>query len=337
MSPRLDAPPRNRVLIGDARAQLARLPSGSVDCCLTSPPYYQLRDYQIAGQYGLEADIGGWVDHLEAVCAELARILTPTGSLWLNLADSYSGAPREGAPVKSLLLGPERLLLRLIGQGWRVRNKLIWAKSNPMPSPVRDRLSCTHEAVYLLVRNGSYFFDLDAIRVPHQGRQPKRQSAVGSGGLVPASWRIRSGDDSGILALKAAGRAGHPLGKNPGDVWTLATGAYRGSHYAAMPLALAERVIRAGCPERRCARCRAPWQRPLHRPDLATAIQSSLAPTCACGAPSEPGLVVDPFFGTGTTALAAERHGRDWLGVELNPAFPAQADERLHRQRDRAA
>src|SRR5262249_52773508 len=145
----------NRILVGDARQQLRKLPDGSVDCIVTSPPYFRLRNYQHPGQIGLETNVGRWVSDLRAVFREAPRVLVPTGSVWLNLGDAYSTG-REGAPTKSLLLGPERLALALLSDGWLIRNKIIWAKRNPLPSPVRDRLSPTWEAIYLLVRQRDY-------------------------------------------------------------------------------------------------------------------------------------------------------------------------------------
>jgi site-specific DNA-methyltransferase (adenine-specific) len=134
---------------------------------------------------------------------------------------------------------------------------------------------------------------------------------------------------TGLHALKARGRVGHPLGKNPGDVCTIAPGGYRGAHHAIFPLALAERMIAAGSPEARCTRCRLPWQRRVIRALGGTATRAALAPTCNCMTSGEPGLVLDPFMGSGTTALAAEKLGRDWLGIELNPDFANAARDRI--------
>jgi site-specific DNA-methyltransferase (adenine-specific) len=322
----------NRILVGDAHEQLRKLPDGFVDCVITSPPYFRLRNYQHEGQLGLEASVEQWVDGLRAVLHELRRVVTPTGSVWLNLGDSYSTGV-EGAPVKSLLLGPERLALALIKDGWIVRNKIVWAKRNPMPSPIRDRLSCTWEIVYLLVRQRSYYFDLDAIRVPHTSSRAKAKNST-SAWSVPPSWRVTSSSNSGLDALNAAGLVGHPLGKNPGDVWSLSTSSYRGPHHAVFPLSLVERPILAGSPERRCRRCRSPWRRSTLRTLGRLAVRSDLRPSCDCHAPSEPGLVLDPFIGSGTTAITAERFGRDWLGIELNPKFAQLAEERIEAARE---
>jgi site-specific DNA-methyltransferase (adenine-specific) len=319
----------NHILVGDARTALRQLPDGFVDCVVGSPPYFRLRDYQHPGQLGLEEHAQQWVNELRGVLRQLGRVLVPTGSVWLNLGDRYSTGT-EGAPAKSLLLGPERLALALIEDGWIVRNKIIWAKRNPMPNPTADRLSCTWEVVYLLTRQRSYFFDLDAIRRPHTSmRNPRSRSAWS----VPPEWRVSPSAHSGLDELSTAGRVGHPLGKNPGDVWWLSTASYRGPHHAVFPLSLAERPIKAGCPERRCQRCRQPWTRQTVRKLGHLAVRGELKPSCQCRARSERGLVLDPFIGSGTTAIAAEREGRNWLGIELNPDFAKAATERIRAAR----
>ncbi|MGH3928202.1 MAG: DNA-methyltransferase, partial [Pseudonocardiaceae bacterium] len=158
--------PLNRILVGDARARLAELPDAAVDSIITSPPYWALRDYGHDGQLGAEATVDAWADEIAALAVEFARVLTPTGSLWLNLGDSYARTPNDGAAKKSLLLAPQRVALRLTRSGWLLRNQVIWAKTNPMPSSVADRLTTTHEFVYFFTRAQRYHFDLDAIREP---------------------------------------------------------------------------------------------------------------------------------------------------------------------------
>jgi len=320
---------RNRIIVGDAIDRLRELPASSVDCVITSPPYYSLRDYGADGQLGLERHVDQWVDHLAAISEHVSRVLVPTGTYWLNLGDTYSSHASQGASRKSLLMAPERLALRLQQDGWIIRNKIVWAKPNPVPSSIPDRLNCTYEVIYVLAKQPSYFFDLDAIRQPHRsvpsaskGEQPKAAARE--------TWRGPNGTAAtGLRTLKANGRVGHPLGKNPGDVWTITPGGYRSAHHAIFPLALAERMIAAGCPEARCIRCRLPWKRRVIRALGGTATRNSLAPSCECESEREPGLVLDPFMGSGTTAVAAESLGRDWLGVELNPDFANAATERI--------
>jgi DNA modification methylase len=303
--------PRNTILVGDARTRLAELPSTSVDCVVTSPPYFQLRDYHARGQLGMEPTVAGWVANLRPVLREVARVLTPTGGLWLNLGDSFSRHPRYGVPTKSLMLAPERLILALAQDGWLVRNKVIWAKTNPMPSSVGDRLTLTYELVYFLVRQRKYFFDLDAIREPHHARPTKRKTEPGN----------RRPDWAGPLAATRGGLrsgvAGHPLGKNPGDVWSLPTRGFRGAHFATFPPELVRRPILATCPAVVCTRC-----------GQGQTVSTGALP-CDCHAPARRGLVLDPFFGAGTTGLVARELGRDWLGIELNPAFARLAAQRL--------
>lgn len=327
--------PRNRIVVGDALKRLHALPDASVDCVVTSPPYFRLRDYGADGQLGLERHVDQWVEQLTAISEQVRRVLVPTGTFWLNLGDTYGSHPSQGAARKSLLMAPERLALRLQRDGWVIRNKIVWAKPNPVPSSIPDRLNCTYEVIYVLAKQPQYFFDLDAIRAPHRSAGASARSERPSAALREA-WRGPNGmAATGLTALKAAGRVGHPLGKNPGDVWTIAPGGYRGAHHAIYPLALAERMIAAGCPEARCVRCRLPWKRRVIRALGGTAVRAPLAPTCDCESASEPGLVCDPFMGSGTTALAAATLGRDWLGIELNPEFATAARKRIASARQK--
>jgi DNA modification methylase len=307
--------PRNTILTGDARETLATLPPGRVDCVVTSPPYYGLRNYGIDGQLGLEPSVEDWVAGLRSVAREVARVLRPTGALWLNLGDSFSRHPKYGAPTKSLILAPERLLLALAADGWLVRTKVVWAKTNPLPSSVTDRLSLTYEVIYFLVRQRSYFFDLDAIREPHRSagaRQTQRKATerpAWAGPLATSRGGLRSG------------AAGHPNGKNPGDVWPIATRGFSGAHFATFPPELVRRPILATCPAVVCTAC--------------GAGQKSGAGTlpCDCKAPARRGIVLDPFCGTATVGLVARELGRDYLGVELNPEYVSLAEARLGQER----
>jgi site-specific DNA-methyltransferase (adenine-specific) len=331
---------RNQIVVGDVRTVLPTIQADSVDTVITSPPYWALRNYGVADQIGLEANVDGWVDELRAVLREVARVLKSSGSLWLNLGDTYSHHQRDGAPPKSLLLGPERVALAMVEDGWRIRSKVIWAKTNPMPTSVRDRLSCTYEVLYFATRSPKYFFDLDAIRVPHRS-QLKRPSVAAARRAVNAArpeWAgPLAGSNVGLDRTKAEGRVGNPLGKNPGDVWQLATSNLRGAHHATFPIDLITRPLLASCPERVCVACGAPWERERARRLGHLAVIGELSAQCSCAAGYRPGLVLDPFIGAGTTAIAAERHGRDWLGIELNSEFAVQANARIEDERKRAA
>jgi len=255
-------------------------------------------------------------------------VLKTSGSLWLNLGDSFSRHQRYGAPSKGLLCAPERLLLALAADGWLVRNKVIWAKPNPMPSSVTDRLSLTYEVLYFLTRSPRYYFDLDSIRVPHRStRAPftKPLSEVKYNGKRPMWAGPLAGSNDGLLKARAEGRSGHVAGKNPGDVWTVATAKFGGAHFAAFPVGLIDRPIRATCPGRVCVSCGTPWRRSDGR----------FQPGCRCERTWRPGLVLDPFMGSGTTAVVAERLGRDWLGIELKPEYVEMATQRIEAERAR--
>ncbi len=320
---------RNHLLVGDVRELLPTLPAGSVDCIITSPPYFRLRNYHDRRQIGLEASVDRWVEELRGVLREAARILKSTGGLWINVGDTYSRHDRHGAKPKSLLLGPERLALAMIEDGWIVRSQAIWAKTNGMPTSVRDRLSRNHETFYFAVRSRRYYFDLDAIRIPHRSKPPTPRRSHHRTAQRPDWVGPAAGDNSGLDRQKARGVVGHPLGKNPGDVWSQATANYRGAHHAVFPVDLITRPLLASCPERTCGRCGQPWVREPVRRLGQLAVLGQLSPDCACGAAWQPGLVLDPFIGSGTVAVAAEAHHRDWLGIELNPAFAALAAKRL--------
>ncbi len=316
---------RNVVLVGDALERLRQLPSGSVDVVVTSPPYVMLRNYGVEGQFGLEPSVQEWVAKLAAVFDEVARVLKPEGSLWLNLGDSYARKDEHGAPPKSLVLAPERLLLRLVEDGWVLRNKVVWAKPNPLPASVQDRLTCSWEPLYFLVRSRFYFFDLDAIRVPHRSKRSGLSQQPPRVRSRPPAWSgPLAGTQAGLDQLRARGLSGHPLGKNPSEVWTIATAGYRAAHFATFPPALVERPLLATCPQRVCQACGTAWRRQrVSQPLGHLAVVGAVVPNCRCRAESVPGLVLDPFMGAGTVAVVAERLGRDWLGIELNPEFAA--------------
>jgi DNA modification methylase len=215
-----------------------------------------------------------------------------------------------------LLLAPERLLLALAADGWLVRNKVIWAKTNPLPSSVADRLTLTYEVIYFLTRGPRYYFDLDAIREPHRSSAAKRarpplNAASDWAGPLSASL-------GGLRRARTAGTPGHALGKNPGDVWQIATHGYRGAHFATFPEALVRRPLLASCPQAVCIACGRPWRR-----------KANLLVPCGCDAPTRPGVVLDPFFGSGTVGVVAQKLGRDWVGIELNPAYVRLAESRL--------
>lgn len=284
---------------GDALAVLQGLPEQSVDCCVTSPPYFGLRDYGEEGQYGLEASPAEYVGTMRAVFAEVRRVLADDGTLWLNIGDSYysgrgaaTGIDRknsarrgferaldkggcEWARPKNLLGIPWRTAFALQDDGWNLRNDIIWAKPNAMPESITDRLSGRHEHLFLFAKSRRYWFDLDPIREPSTEREPR---PIGGRNLTP---RHQGATDN--TGWKDHPVANHEAGKNPGDVWLLPTQPFPEAHFAVMPSMLAERAIVSGC-----------------RPE---------------------GVVLDPFSGSGTTGLAAAKHGRKYVGIDLNAEY----------------
>lgn len=279
---------------GDAEDVMREMPAGSVDCIVTSPPYYGLRDYGVDGQIGSEGSPADYVDRLAGVFSEAHRVLADDGTLWLNLGDSYAsrGGPpglkvhaREGRsrkqhdsgtrphadrPAKSMLGIPWRVAMALQDTGWILRSEVIWVKPNAMPESVRDRPSGRHEHVFLLTKTDAYWFDLDPIREPHRSA-PGREGA----GALRGQRAIRpTGPNSGAYA---------PGGRNPGDVWTIATRPFPDAHFATFPVELPRRCIAAGC---------------------------------------EPnGVVLDMFSGAGTTGLAAAQLGRRFVGIDINADY----------------
>jgi site-specific DNA-methyltransferase (adenine-specific) len=330
--------PRNVVLEGDAAEVLRGLAAESVDCVVTSPPYFRLRSYDAGpAELGQEAHVGGWVEGLRRVTAEIHRVLVPSGSFWLNVSDSYSKHPKYGAPAKSLLLAPERLLLALQADGWLVRNRVVWAKTTPLPSPIADRLTNGYEFVYHLVKQPRYFYDLDAIRVPL--KTPLRPVQAGRATVTPiAVLGELAGPRIGLAKMSAEGRSGHPLGRNPTDVWSLPPGRNVDGHFATFPESLVRRPILATCPEHVCTSCGQPWRRStMPVGEIAGKAQPRPLVSCGCGAPTRPGLVLDPFVGSGTTLKVARSLGRDGLGVELAARYAQVARERAGYEPERRA
>jgi len=324
--------PRNRILIGDAPEVLSDLLAESVDTAMTSPPYAgSLRDYGHRGQLGQERSVTEYVANLKSVLAEVRRVLKPAGSLWLNLGDCFAKRGSQGVPRGSLMLAPQRVALALAADGWIVRNVCIWHKPNPLPQSAQDRLSPTYEVVIFATKERHYYFDLDAIRVPHRSA-----NRAGRKGKPRALYQ---GGNRGLSLLRATGQVGNPRGKNPGDVWTHATAVDRRGHQATFPERLIELPILATCPERICTQCDSAWTRPtrivgVHDRDGSRQVRKAgELNRCDCFAPSRPGVVLDPFFGTGTVGEVAAKHGRDWLGIELNPRYADLAAERLGLER----
>jgi DNA modification methylase len=213
---------------GDSLEVVRTLEPGSIDCIVTSPPYYGLRDYGSDGQYGLEETPAAYVETMRGLFSELRRVLADDGTLWLNLGDSYSKAGH--------LLGiPWRVAMALQDDGWILRNSIIWQKPNAMPESVADRLSGRHENLFMLAKSRRYWFDLDPIREElSTDRAPSRKARK-----PVAGWKENS--------APAAYSGESATGKNPGDVWSINTQPFGGAHFAVMPQELARRAIVSGC------------------------------------------------------------------------------------------
>ena len=279
---------RWQILTGDAMATLQSLASASVHCCITSPPYWGLRDYGTAGQLGAEATPEQYVNRLVAIMREVRRVLRDDGTLWLNLGDSYAanrsyqvestkGGPKHGGaqakiggsvvPVglkaKDLVGIPWRTALALQADGWYLRADIIWHKPNPMPESVTDRPTRAHEYIFLLSKTAHYFYDADAIREPfkHPAMAVKALARRLEGELLPSRYSTLSGrNDGGARYKKGHGYpSNHQAGRNRRSVWTIPGGHYKGAHFATFPIALVEPSIKAGTSERGvCGECGTP-------------------------------------------------------------------------------
>lgn len=303
------------LLLGDARETLAGMPDGSVDCIVTSPPYFGLRDYGTPGQYGLEPTPAAYVETMRAVFAEARRVLAEDGTLWLNLGDSYAYPPGSGGrqgvsgqrtdrtftaegrpgtrevPPKNLLMIPARVAIALQDDGWILRSEIIWAKRNLMPEAVKDRPTRSHEQVFLLTKRPKYFYDADAIREESasaaQDAHNQRYARQYEAHTARAATTGQPGNVNSIGVHSRPGKGG----RNARDVWTISQTPNPQAHFATFPLELPLRCIKAGC--------------------------------------RQGGTVLDPFSGSGTTGAAARQLGRRYVGIDLNPAYHDLATERF--------
>lgn len=292
------------LILGDCMESLKKMPDGLVQVCVTSPPYFNLRDYGIEGQIGLEETPEDYVAGLVAVFREVRRVLRNDGTLWINIGDCYNGSGKgptsqygigkqserqgfeshltkvEGCKPKDLIGIPWMVAFALRADGWYLRQEIIWHKPNPMPESVKDRPTRAHEQIFLLSKNREYFYDADAIKEP----------------TVTRDTIIRDRDNSKTNNTPGRTKMGGLKGndyefRNKRSVWTIPTSPYRGAHFATFPPALVEPCILAG---------------------------------------SKPGtIVLDPFNGSGTTGAVAVKHGRDYIGLELNPDYLTLAHKRI--------
>lgn len=293
-----------KILVGDNRYILASLEAGSIQTCVTSPPYWGLRDYGQDAQIGLEESPDEYVEQLCLVFDEVWRVLADDGTLWLNLGDSYAGNnsrasnngragfgnEREGVFTKTgnglkhkdLVGIPWRVAFALQARGWYLRSEIIWHKPNPMPESVTDRPTKSHEHIFLLAKSPKYYYDHEAIKEPAiwandprngNGRHTYEGKRAENDGLIQQSF-VTVNDT-----------------RNKRDVWTVPTRPYSGAHFAVYPPALITPCILAGS--------------------------------------REGDTVLDPFSGSGTTGMVALRNGRNYIGTELNPEYAAISEKRI--------
>ena len=307
--------PVDAILHGDALATLRTLPANSVQCVVTSPPYFGLRDYGVPGQIGLEPTPAEYVARLVDVFREVKRVLRDDGTLWLNLGDSYANDAKwggktagkhalglHGEPVgrnrrhtglrpKNLLGIPWRVAFALQDDGWILRQDIIWHKPNAMPESVCDRPTKAHEYLFLLAKSERYFYDADAIREEQSVSSIQRW-----GSIEKARQRINpyssAPDRNDYAPANGAQSLGCSVnGRNRRSVWTIATKPYKEAHFATMPPELVEPCILAGT--------------------------------------RSGDIVLDPFFGSGTVGAVARRHSRRYIGIELNADYITMAEERI--------
>ena len=311
-------PSEKPYIIGDALTGLKQLPDGVIHCCVTSPPYWGLRDYGVEGQYGLEETPEMYVAKMMELFHEVKRVLRDDGTLWLNLGDSFAsgkgtcynpgggetslGQDRKaenvhpldrgnkstlalsGLKPKDLVGIPWRVAFALQADGWYLRSDIIWAKPNPMPESVTDRPTKAHEYVFLLAKSQKYYYDADAIKEPVAYATVARAGAVNN-----AKARKDGGSAENQCGLTPQqqtnwySKIDEKSSRNKRSVWTVTTKPYSEAHFATYPPDLIEPMIKAGCPKG--------------------------------------GIVLDPFLGSGTTGEVARNLNRYCIGYELNPKY----------------
>jgi site-specific DNA-methyltransferase (adenine-specific) len=334
--------PFARVIAGDCVDGMATLPDAVAHCVITSPPYWNLRDYGHAGQIGLERSAADYVARMVEVFAEVRRILREDGTLWLNLGDSYHRGQLAGIPW--------RVAFALQESGWRLRQEIIWHKPNPMPESIRNRCTKAHETVFLFAKSDSYFYDADAVKEKSVGVWNSKNGFGGTDKKSAGDPRLRTQGHGTFHADE------EKTGRNRRSVWTIPTRPYRGAHFAVMPPALVAPCILAGTSaEGCCGECGAPVERILKRnrkptrPGADTKTTGNAAREgnrdplrhitttetigwkagCECNASRVPCTIFDPFAGSGTTLAVAIANGRNGIGCELNRDYIALAETRI--------
>lgn len=389
----------NKIYAIDCRVGMKQLPGESIDCVVTSPPYWALRDYRTKrllwdadsqcqhkwqasglcskckgwkGQLGLEPTFEFYIKHLCYIFDEVKRVLKNTGTCWINLGDAYGHSSRidnqygkyrietlgmkkyGGHSIrgleKSLCLIPFRFAIEMINRGWLLRNVIIWLKPNCMPSSVRDRFTVDFEYLFFFVKNKRYWFETQ-----YEKWTDKRPADIKRALFGHKRYEGKMNlDKQGSFAFSESKVVGNPLqGRNKRCVWQIPTQPFKEAHFATFPEALIETPIKAGCPEFICKKCgkarerifdvEYEWQTngktmgPKQKMGITATIPGhaikkvkSIGYTnCSCSAGWENGIVLDPFMGSGTTAIVSRKLGRNFIGFEINPRYAKICNERL--------
>lgn len=282
----------NKIYFGNCLDVLKTFPDESINCCVTSPPYYGLRNYKVEGQIGNENTPEQYIENLTIIFNEVWRVLKQDGVLWLNLGDSWVGNNKDcGYRPKDLIGIPWMAAFALRESGWYIRQDIIWAKPNPMPESVRDRCTKSHEYIFLMTKSPYYYYDSESIKEPVASNTTKRAM---SGDLPRYGGKKYTENPEVFYRTKSGHAYDYRPTRNKRDVWFVSTKPCKEAHFATFPDTLIEPCVLAGCPEG--------------------------------------GVVLDPFMGTGTTGMVARRNGRNYVGIELNPQYIKIAEDRINKQ-----
>jgi len=289
------------IINGSALEELKKLPEKSVNMCMTSPPYWALRDYGVDGQIGLELTFDQYISNLCDIFDEVKRVLRDDGTCWINIGDTYStqsGSMRDGKfgkkntnnqqfiqpktplPSKCLIMIPYRFAIEMVNRGWILRNTIIWHKKNPMPHSVKDRFTVDFEYLFFFSKQKKYYFE--------QQLEDAKWAEEKRAGLGRLHYR---GKREGLPGTGQENFVKIVDKRNMRTTWTINTKPFKGAHFAVYPEELCETPINAGCPVG--------------------------------------GIVLDPFMGSGTTGVVAKRQKKDFIGIELNPEYIEIAEKRL--------
>jgi site-specific DNA-methyltransferase (adenine-specific) len=299
----------NVIFNEDCLIGLQKLPDNSVDCCISSPPYWGLRDYGVDGQIGNENEFTGFINKLVEIYQEVYRVLKPEGTCYVNLGDTFNGTKVGNTETnknknvvtdtfkkeqcksignKSLLMIPERFAIEMISNGWILRNQIIWHKPNQMPQSATDRFTVDFEKIFFFVKQSTgYYFEQQL--EPYT--EPMNRWA---GDNLEANGKSDWDNGTGQSTYRNRNMRPNPDGKNMRTVWSINTKPFPDAHFAIFPETLVERMIKSGCPEN--------------------------------------GLVLDPFMGAGTTAVTARKLNRNYIGYDLNPDYVKMANDRLYKE-----